>query len=274
LQTPIAQAAALTIFGNDVLRGGSSEDFWPGSTVFSFCRSVTFATLGGPTDKVGERPFAEHPLQWIAKLQVEGAVGCRLQHITKNNSQISDRMSAAFVGSGGRWLIEAVRPARSDLWEARWEVVDRNAPDKKIWGVKYYRVAEDRPKGATARYELSTLRGELDSMLSKLEAFANRQALPSFAAAFSRGIELLHVEAPLASVYHSDLARHASISLDAQRLLGAAQAAWVFGGMGSWNDQGFAGQDQAEYEALSDRLFALLNLAIVAAVNSGFPDGV
>jgi hypothetical protein len=37
--------------------------------------------------------------------------------------------------------------------------------------------------------------------------------------------------------------------------------------MGSWNDQGFAGQDR--YEHLSENLYKLLNRVIVAAANSG-----
>ena len=38
----------------------------------------------------------------------------------------------------------------------------------------------------------------------------------------------------------------------------ACEAAWVFGGMGSWNDLGFQGEDQQTYERLSHRLFQLV----------------
>ena len=67
-----------------------------------------------------------------------------------------------------------------------------------------------------------------------------------------------------------DLARGGRLPLDARQILGAAQAAWVFGGMGSWNDLGFEGHAQDEYTALSDELFSLLNQAICEAANSGF----
>ncbi|MCC6989411.1 MAG: hypothetical protein IT181_10455 [Acidobacteria bacterium] len=59
------------------------------------------------------------------------------------------------------------------------------------------------------------------------------------------------------------------MSVDSLRLLAAARAAWVFGGMGSWNDQGFEGETQAQYEQLSDDLYRLLNTAIVTAANAG-----
>ena len=45
--------------------------------------------------------------------------------------------------------------------------------------------------------------------------------------------------------------------LPAAQLLGAAQSAWVFGGMGSWNDLGFEGEDQALYDRLSEELYRL-----------------
>ena len=69
-------------------------------------------------------------------------------------------------------------------------------------------------------------------------------------------------------MYHSDLAPSSDLPLEARQLLGAAQLAWVFGGMGSWNDLGFEGPDQQDSNQLSDRLFALLNEAICCAVNS------
>jgi hypothetical protein len=56
--------------------------------------------------------------------------------------------------------------------------------------------------------------------------------------------------------------------LEAKQLLGAVQAAWVFGGMGSWNDLGFDGDDQQEYDKLSIELFLLLNQAICSAINT------
>ena len=38
--------------------------------------------------------------------------------------------------------------------------------------------------------------------------------------------------------------------------------------MGSWNDLGFAGDDQQEYSKLSDELLAQLNQSISGAVNA------
>src|SRR5262245_35612307 len=72
VQGPIAQAAALVVFGNDVLRGHQRENFWPDATVFKFCKAVRFVALSGERAKLRESPFAKDPMQWIARLQDEG----------------------------------------------------------------------------------------------------------------------------------------------------------------------------------------------------------
>ncbi len=56
-------------------------------------------------------------------------------------------------------------------------------------------------------------------------------------------------------------------------MLAACQKAWVFGGMGSWNDMGFDGEDQKDYVRLSEALFQALNAAIVAAANASLGVG-
>jgi hypothetical protein len=55
-------------------------------------------------------------------------------------------------------------------------------------------------------------------------------------------------------------------------LLDACQSAWVFGGMGSWNDMAFQGEVQVEYVRMSERLFLTLNEAIQAAANTSCAD--
>jgi hypothetical protein len=53
-------------------------------------------------------------------------------------------------------------------------------------------------------------------------------------------------------------------------MLDAAQSAWVFGGMGSWNDMSFDGEEQREYEEVSEQLFTAVNNAICVATNESF----
>jgi hypothetical protein len=272
VQGPIAQSVALTIFGNDVLHGVDRSDFWPSSTAFKFCKTVSFASLSGQSSAPDESPFAEHPVGWISKLNSEGTVGLRLHHIAGNDPTLSDRMTVGFVGGGGRWLIESMRPSASDLWEARWRVQNQNEPDRKIWAVVYYRVGVNRTPIGSPKRGLAALRAELEAVLSKLENFATQQNLAAFAGSFRKAIDCFGAESPLATVHHFDIAPSTRISPESKRLLAVAQAAWVFGGMGSWNDLGFEGQADAEYKVLSDTLFSLLMQTICEAANDGFAD--
>ena len=273
MQGSIAQALALTIYANDVLRGTPRDRFWPSATAFVFCKNVRFLDLGGQPNAPTEILFAQDPVQWVARLKREGAVGFHVHYLSSNGPGISDRMSVAFVGGGGQWLIESARHDVSDLWDARWRLGNRDDPEKNIWDVAYGRVGKNSARVQPTTRGLAALRHELNDVLSKIEAFASRHGLDVFAKSFRDGIDRLRSDAPLAGVYHSDLAEANSLALDAQQILGAAQAAWVFGGMGSWNDLGFEGPEQEEYERLSGQLFLLLNQSICEAANTGFPEG-
>jgi hypothetical protein len=268
LQGTIAQAAALAIFGNDILRGYSRENFWPASTVFKFCKAVRFVVLSGEATTPAESPFAEDPMQWIARLRDEGTSSLRLHAVAHDDPGMSDRMSVGFVEGGGRWLIETQQAQASDLWQARWQVVNKDDPDQKIWDAAYYRIDQGRPHIPLQTKSLTALRQDLMTVLSGIEAFAARHKLEHFAGAFRKATALLSSDHPLAETYHFDLAPTAAMPLEAKQLLGAVQAAWVFGGMGTWNDLGFDGDDQRENDALSGELFLLLNQTLCSAINT------
>jgi hypothetical protein len=65
-----------------------------------------------------------------------------------------------------------------------------------------------------------------------------------------------------------DLAPSSFLPPYAEDLLAAAQWAWVFGGMGSWNDMSFEGDDSTEYAQLTQELYAAVNEAVVVATNA------
>jgi len=224
--------------------------------------------LSGEATRPTESPFAEDPMQWIARLRDEGTSGLRLHAVAHNDPRMSDRMSVGFVEGGGRWLIETRQAQASDLWQARWQVVNKDDPDQKIWEAIYYRIDQGRPHIPLQTKSLTALRQDLMTVLSKIEAFAARHKLEHFAGAFRKATGLLSSDHPLAETYHSDLAPTAAMPLEAKQFLGAVQAAWVFGGMGTWNDLGFDGDDQREYDALSGELFLLLNQALCGAINT------
>ena len=279
MQGTIAQIVALTTYGNVFLTDASAFDiaaFYPGNSTFQFCEHVRFVDLKRSDGGWEDADYAVDPVKWFTCLRQDGVYALRLTYSSTNSQRlgdkkIADRMLAGFVGGGGRWLIEAIKSGRSDYWEGRWEIGDRKRKDRRIWRVKYGRIASNQASAPNPEIDVSALKKQLNENLEAISTFARRQNLVDFAKAFDAAIVELSSQEPLKGVYHGYLAPIGALPLSANQLLGAAQVAWVFGGMGSWNDQGFQGDDQAAYDQLSEDLYQLLNTAIVTGANAGAP---
>jgi len=144
----------------------------------------------------------------------------------------------------------------------------------------------------------ANVRGELIGLLEEAEAFAERVESP-FAEAFKLARFVLETGAWRLQEYGPDAVPPMLEALDAegfserarevfegklsllppfqvlssseQRLRGllACSIADVFGGMGSWNDQGFSTEEtQERYTQLSERLFATLRVFFLSVVNA------
>jgi hypothetical protein len=213
--------------------------------------------------------YATDPHHWFECLRREGVHALRMNYGPSHGNKIADRMLVGFVGGGGKWLIETCGPKHSDSWEPRWLVGNKNSVDKKIWRVTYIRLATGKPSYQDESESLERLKDEMRENLREIAQFSRSQDLDWFTKAFESGLSRLESRTPFEGLYHTDIAPVDFLPLSAEQLLGSAEAAWVFGGMGSWNDQGFEGQTQERYEQLSESLYKLLNRVIVAATNSG-----
>jgi hypothetical protein len=105
--------------------------------------------------------------------------------------------------------------------------------------------------------------------LREIADFAFKQNLESFGKTFDSARKTLDSEQPEQDYYHKDLIKLDNYSLRAKQVLFSAASAWVFGGMGSWNDNGFENKaDNDKYEELSSRLYNCINDSIVGVTNS------
>ena len=156
---------------------------------------------------------------------------------------------------------------KSANWLSRWMVWDQNAPERRIWQVDYGRVAEI-PRQAVGDGHVESAAKRVRTALDEIHSFSEKQKCGGFTGCFSRAIETLDSGGAKRHGYHKDLVVDGSTPDGAASLLDACQSAWVFGGMGSWNDMGFEGADQLEYERASEQLFAALNEAIQTAANA------
>jgi len=266
---PLAQFVALTCHANAFLRGQPVAPFFPGNSTCQFCDWVKFIavskTLLGKTKEI---PVAATPNAWFEHLKSKGVVGIRLSRTPQDKPGISDRMSSAFVGGGGTWSMETLQPdGKAAVWLSRWSVWNQNAPERRIWRVDYGRVSEisRRMVGGT---DLESAGARLRSALAEIHRFSEKHNCGGFTACFARSMETLDSHGAKRHGYHKDLVVNDVAPELSSCLLDACQSAWVFGGMGSWNDMGFEGADQVEYDRVSEQLFAVLNETIQIAANA------
>jgi hypothetical protein len=177
-------------------------------------------------------------------------------------------LSAAFVGGVPVGLL-STGPAGNRLWRGYWQLGRRVADGAQIMFANYE--SQPVPDGP-ARVGVGAAAEELDRMLRRAGEFAERQRLPHWAGVFADARRHWAQDGTARQAGGPELFPASWPDADSRRLADMAQAAWVFGGMGSWNDLGFAGGDaQREYEQLSSDLFDAVMRACVAAVNVDWP---
>lgn len=272
MQGTVSQIVALVIEGNAALRGVPSRGLGDHHSTMAFCEYVRFVDLARTSGGWSERPIASSPREWFHYLLDREVTALRMAYGPSNDPNVdgkavTDRMLVGFVGGGGRWTVQADRPNGSDHWEGRWTVGDQERQDRRIWQVTYGRIAKNRRSSPQQEPDLAAARDEFSRALKEIGEFASGQKLDGFAQCFERGLHDLSATSDF-NGYHKEFVDSQLLSLNAIQLLSAAQSAWVFGGMGSWNDLGFSGKTQVRYEQLSETLYQIINQAIVLAANS------
>jgi hypothetical protein len=264
-----AQLVALCCHFNGRARGAAARPFFPANSTCQFCEYIHFARpeARGSGESSSWVVVAQTPEEWLQQEAKPGRSAV-IVRARGDDPGISDRMFAGFVGGAGRWLLALTADGTRDLWEASWEVGNQSATDQRIWQVRYGLVAERVELALPQMQTVQALSAQLAKALRAIATFAEERRLDGFAACFRRAIRCLSGDDPFAEVAHKDLAPEGVLDLPAQRLLAACQAAWVFGGMGSWNDLSFDGADQTRYDKVSEKLYTLLNEGICASANA------
>jgi hypothetical protein len=269
----LAQLIAIVAYGNQSIASGKHSDFFPNNSTFQFCNAVVFT-------KIQKRFFfskskavtvAENPTAWFKLLVSEGCTGLKLYYEGSgpgNNNGVMDHKLAGMIGGGGTWLIEAMYQNYSDFWYGDWQVNRQEASDNRIWSVNYKPI-HNKILIRNIQSDPEAIRTRLSTTLSEIEDFAYETGQENFASVFHLAKDCLTDPNPEKGFYHTDLLPEHIYGLKHRQLLISASRAWVFGGMGSWNDMGFEDESKQErYDALSSQLYSDTNNAILATINS------
>lgn len=267
----LEQVIALAAYGNDFLKNGTDQTAFDTHLMFQYCNTVDFRELNLQHDesKPEDTIVAEKPSDWFKYLKNDGCKYLRLYFQgSADQSMAADHKLAGMVGGGGTWAIEAVYINYSNFWVSRWEVNNQNTKDNKVWTVNYGRTLEHQ-RTADEQIDIENVKTILGEVLTEIAEFAYDQNLENWGETFERANNVLNDLAPEQQYYDQTLIPVQNYSLAARQILFAAGSAWVFGGMGSWNDQGFATQEANEtYDTLSADLYNMIGEAVIAAVNS------
>jgi hypothetical protein len=215
--------------------------------------------------------YAANPIEWLQLLKEEGCRSIRLVHKADNSNELNapDHKLAPFVGGGGFNYLEAVFDHHSDFWMSRQEVTDPDAENRKIWSVTYGCIYPKQPIAYDPKsLTIAESSQNLKNVLERITDFANVHS-PYWATTFQRALDFLNSDIPYKNENDKLIVPAHLIPIDSLRLLAAAGTAWVFGGMGSWNDLSFKDEMvEKQYDALSEELYASLHDCYACVANS------
>ncbi len=268
MTTELAQLIALTSYGNEFLNSGNLEKtFYPDNSTLQPCNQVTFSAFKKrlPFLKRKEIQLAQDPNSWFRYLKESSCKAIRIYYRpTGSFSFDPEYMLAGMVGGGGQWLLETIFDGYSHYWSKNWATKE-NAPDNKIWTVNYGRYNSKLPS-QNLQIDITEERNLLSNVLDNIRDFAREESMHTCADRFEKAKFILNHPNPQNEYYHHDLILLQNYSLAAAQLIFAAGEAWVFGGMGWWNDNHF--DDTQRYETLTEQLYQTINRSIIAVANS------
>ena len=267
---------ALITYGNRYLQTGYlPENFYPANFGFKYCRSVSFieqvkVPVVFNLFKKNTVRVAENPINWFLQLSNNNCSALKLHYShSSENTTIKDYLMAGFVDRGGIWYIEAIyKDDKKGFWVGDWKTKGtESSHDDKIWIVRYNQVSLKNKPGTAIN--INELFKKLGEVLKEIADFAISNKNEYYANVFLKSLDILKSPNPEPNEYYPDMFLSEGYSLTAKQLFFASCTAWVFGGMGTWNDIGYntteAGKRHAE---LSEKLFELITKGIVVSVNS------
>jgi hypothetical protein len=270
VQGELAQLVALAAHGSAYLTGpaeAQAPELYPSSTVFQFTNAVEFQRA---TWRFGVLPtrtiVAQACAPWFADLRQRGATALRLARgrSVPRNRQLPPYIEAGFSNGLDAGVVAHFSNGKRELWSGRSAVTMDQHPERRIWSVQFRgrstraRLTEGPPPDAAQRRLDAALQGAIALV-------AGRMHFNDWERIFRGALAQLTASAPEVP-YYVDLLPSKGYGLQSRRLLAAASGAWVFGGMGTWND--VAIDDVESYRAVTAELFEGVMDAVLAATNS------
>ncbi len=261
-----ANLVALTAHGNAFLLANDEEALSIGekNTAFEDTQQVQFSRHVDKHDEDGQI-VAETPADWLQMLRREGVSRLSYAVFAWNDPTMPEHHAVSFA-NGVPVAIQANLPDGFELWYPKW-TIDRTDSSRR-WLVRYraLRFADDK----TVEIGAEPTRAWLSETLAEAANFAhaNFTGGEPWEQFFNEALVLLNSPAPTFE-YYKDLLPAMGYGLQARQILACVVKAYVFGGMGSWNDTSFRDEStQSLYVRISEKLYSGIKSGTVCATNS------
>ena len=178
---------------------------------------------------------------------------------------LAPHLMVAFAG-GAQWRFLVTSPVSLELWTARWRN-RRSVLEGTYWSEALFESSAHSERVAPRYLDVVGATNRLNGSLREAADFARTRDLEPWAQQFELALKRGTDTRPTLPTHRDILPEDHPDS--AKRLLAEALEAWVFGGMGSWNDVVITGDtDRAKYDKLTSSLYAAVVDACVAAANA------
>ncbi len=259
----LAMIVALVTYGNLFLQD-RVNDFNIDRLVTDNCYSLDFVEppIEGITGS--SKVLASDANKWFKYLKDQDAKKLKLFFKTSEQIDLPDHISTTFVGGGSHWFIEVQFDSTSDLYLSEWSPSDDIGIDRRK--THYLRFNRDMTHIDDPSFSVSKSREKLSNVLHELIEFTGKfDYTKNWVDNFTNALSTLNEFEPPQS---DEFLPAGVYPKETHQLIQGVFASWVFGGMGSWNDLAFSGEDQERYTGLSADLYSTLCQAIVSGVNS------
>jgi hypothetical protein len=261
----VAQLAALVAQGNAALAGDAEAGarVEAGST-FRYVRAVRFER------QEGSPPVTTHAEDsaagWFRQLAEWGVTALWLDPRPLAVPTLAPHLLAAWTnGSRVSIVTEGAEPRLRWIASRHVDRVPTEA-DERVWAV--HCVGRPDIADLAPRPTIPEAAAALEALVRAARELARRMDETFWGGQLERALARLTDDDP-ATKHHDDVLPP-SAELDRRRLFAAAVGAYVFGGMGTWNDIGPPPDDEeanAEYDRVTPALYAAVLDAVAAAVN-------
>jgi hypothetical protein len=257
----LAQLVALVSYGNAVLADRlPADDIDNDSTVGSAC-TVSFLYPSGPRSVT----------EWVQHMRLQGVERLELDAVGQlgkeaDNESLPRHVRTAFSTTLGPTIVAHTK-RNSEVWRAEWTALPEAERTNDIVWLIAYRQVYTGPRLTLTHTSVTDASRSLNRSLTRIQQFAEVNGHVEWGDFFAAAGRVLAGKVDLDDTHRRLLAEP---SLDANRLLGAAAKGWAFGGMGSWNDLDFSGDDDAEvnYNRVTSEHYQASLTAIDAATNA------